>query len=113
MAPRYCRTDAQTHLRDAHAGGVTNLCDRLPAMGSTVIVAGARTPMGRLSGALGTVPATELGGTAIRGALRRAHVDPVDVEYVIMGQVLHGRLRADSRPAGRGRRRDRAWTCRR
>src|SRR6478735_5011441 len=57
-------------------------------MGSTVIVAGARTPMGRLSGALGTVPATELGGAAIRGALRRAHVDPVDVEYVIMGQVL-------------------------
>jgi len=57
-------------------------------MGSTVIVAGARTPMGRLSGALGTVPATDLGGAAIRGALRRAHVDPIDVEYVIMGQVL-------------------------
>ena len=57
-------------------------------MGSTVIVAGARTPMGRLSGALGAVPATELGGTAIRGALRRSGVDPVDVDYVIMGQVL-------------------------
>jgi acetyl-CoA C-acetyltransferase len=57
-------------------------------MGSTVIVAGARTPMGRLSGTLGPVPATELGGVAIRGALRRARVDPVDVDYVIMGQVL-------------------------
>ncbi len=57
-------------------------------MGSTVIVAGARTPMGRLSGALGRVRATELGGTAIRGALRRSGVDPVDVDYVIMGQVL-------------------------
>jgi acetyl-CoA C-acetyltransferase len=55
---------------------------------STVIVAGARTPMGRMSGALGQVTATELGGTAIRGALRRSGVDPADVQYVIMGQVL-------------------------
>ncbi len=44
--------------------------------------------MGRLSGALGTVSATDLGGTAIRGALRRAGVDPGEVDYVIMGQVL-------------------------
>ncbi|GGL90614.1 putative acetyl-CoA acetyltransferase FadA [Nakamurella endophytica] len=53
-----------------------------------MIVAGARTPMGRLSGSLGTVPATELGGTAIRGALDRSGVAPTDVDYVIMGQVL-------------------------
>jgi acetyl-CoA C-acetyltransferase len=57
-------------------------------MTSTVLVAGARTPMGRMSGALGQVPATELGGVAIRGALRRAAVDPSEVDYVIMGQVL-------------------------
>ena len=57
-------------------------------MSSTVIVAGARTPIGRLSGALGSVSATDLGGTAIRGALRRAGVDPSEVDYVIMGQVL-------------------------
>ena len=57
-------------------------------MRSTVIVAGARTPIGRLSGALGTVSATGLGGVAIRGALRRSAVDPGDVDYVIMGQVL-------------------------
>ncbi len=57
-------------------------------MTSTVIVAGARTPIGRLSGALGSVSATDLGGTAIRGALRRAGVDPADIDYVIMGQVL-------------------------
>jgi acetyl-CoA C-acetyltransferase len=57
-------------------------------MTSTVIVAGARTPMGKMSGALGQLPATELGGVAIRGALRRARVAPSDVDYVIMGQVL-------------------------
>ncbi len=57
-------------------------------MPTAVIVAGARTPIGRMSGALADVSAVELGGVAIRGALRRAGVDPTDVEYVIMGQVL-------------------------
>ncbi|RIJ70825.1 acetyl-CoA C-acetyltransferase [Nakamurella silvestris] len=57
-------------------------------MTSTVIVAGSRTPIGRFSGALGEVPATELGGAAIRGALQRGRVDPADVDYVIMGQIL-------------------------
>ena len=57
-------------------------------MTSTVIVAGARTPMGKMSGALGQLPATELGGVAIRGALRRAGVASSDIDYVIMGQVL-------------------------
>ncbi len=57
-------------------------------MTSTVIVAGARTPIGRMSGGLGSVSATDLGGVAIRGALRRAAVEPGDVDYVIMGQVL-------------------------
>src|SRR5664279_3316187 len=57
-------------------------------MASTVMVAGARTPMGRFNGALSTVSATDLGGTAIRGALERAGVPGADVEYVIMGQVL-------------------------
>jgi acetyl-CoA C-acetyltransferase len=41
-----------------------------------------------LSGALASQNATDLGGVAIRGALRRAAVDPADVDYVIMGQVL-------------------------
>lgn len=57
-------------------------------MTTSVIVAGARTPIGRLSGALGTVPATELGGVAIAGALRRSGVPAADIDYVIMGQVL-------------------------
>ena len=57
-------------------------------MGSTVLVAGARTPMGRMSGALGEQTAVQLGGTAIAAAVRRSGISSTDVEYVIMGQVL-------------------------
>ncbi|MEV6629235.1 acetyl-CoA C-acetyltransferase [Actinoplanes sp. NPDC051470] len=57
-------------------------------MGTSVIVSGARTPMGRLLGNLKNVPATVLGGHAIAGALERGGVRPDQVQYVIMGQVL-------------------------
>ncbi|WP_072750917.1 acetyl-CoA C-acetyltransferase [Rhodococcus maanshanensis] len=55
---------------------------------STVIVAGARTPMGRLLGSLKGFSGSDLGGIAIKGALEKAGVAPESVEYVIMGQVL-------------------------
>jgi acetyl-CoA C-acetyltransferase len=54
----------------------------------SVIVAGARTPMGRLLGSLKDFSGTQLGGFAIKGALERAGVAPEQVQYVIMGQVL-------------------------
>ena len=54
----------------------------------TVIVAGARTPIGKFGGALGDLEAVDLGGIAIRAALERAGVEPADIDYVIMGQVL-------------------------
>lgn len=57
-------------------------------MRTSVLVAGARTPIGRMSGTLGGVPAVELGGTAIREAVRRAGISADEVDYVIMGQVL-------------------------
>ncbi len=57
-------------------------------MSRTVIVAAVRTPFGRLGGGLGSHPATELGSIAIRAALERAGLEPGEVEYVIMGQVL-------------------------
>ncbi|MDF2706800.1 acetyl-CoA C-acetyltransferase [Nonomuraea muscovyensis] len=57
-------------------------------MSGSVIVAGARTPIGKLLGSLSGLPAVELGGIAIKAALERAGVRPGDVEYVIMGQVL-------------------------
>ncbi|MBO0847945.1 MAG: acetyl-CoA C-acetyltransferase [Pseudonocardia sp.] len=57
-------------------------------MTQSVIVAGARTPMGRLLGSLKDFSAAQLGGVAIEAALERAGVSPDQVQYVIMGQVL-------------------------
>ena len=57
-------------------------------MTATVIVAGARTPIGKMSGALSSQTAAELGGVAIAEALQRAGVEPDQVDHVIMGQVL-------------------------
>ena len=57
-------------------------------MSGSVIVAGARTPMGRLLGSLKDFSGADLGGVAIKGALDKAGVAPDQVEYVIMGQVL-------------------------
>jgi acetyl-CoA C-acetyltransferase len=54
----------------------------------SVIVAGARTPVGRLLGSLKGFSGAQLGGVAIKGALEKAGVAPEQVEYVIMGQVL-------------------------
>jgi acetyl-CoA C-acetyltransferase len=56
----------------------------------SVIVAAVRTPFGRLGGGLAKLPATELGSIAIRAALERAGLEPGEVEYTIMGQVLQG-----------------------
>jgi acetyl-CoA C-acetyltransferase len=57
-------------------------------MSGSVILAGARTPVGRLLGSLKDFPATKLGGMAISGALEKSGVRPEDVQYTIMGQVL-------------------------
>ena len=57
-------------------------------MAGSVIVAGARTPIGKLSGAFSSLSAADLGGFAIAEALRRAGVEPDQVDHVIMGQVL-------------------------
>ena len=57
-------------------------------MAGSVIVAGARTPIGKMSGALASLSAMDLGGLAIKAALERAGVKPEDVDHVFMGQVL-------------------------
>jgi acetyl-CoA C-acetyltransferase len=57
-------------------------------MTTSVIVAGARTPIGKLSGSLKDFSGSDLGAIAIRGALEKAGVAASEVQYVIMGQVL-------------------------
>ncbi|MDT9595141.1 acetyl-CoA C-acetyltransferase [Nocardioides zeae] len=59
-----------------------------PSARTSVIVAGARTPIGRLLGGLKTLSGADLGGVAIEGALAKAGVSGEQVEYVIMGQVI-------------------------
>ena len=60
----------------------------MAANSNSVIVAGARTPIGKMSGALASFSGAELGGFAIAAALDRAGVAPEEVDHVIMGQVL-------------------------
>lgn len=60
---------------------------------SIVIVEGARTPMGSFQGSLAPVTATELGAVAIKEAVKRAGINPEDVDDVVMGCVLPGGLK--------------------
>jgi acetyl-CoA C-acetyltransferase len=69
-------------------------------MAKTVILGTARTPFGKMGGSLSSIPATELGGTAISGALERAQVAPEQVQHVVFGQVLQaGQGQVPSRQA--------------
>jgi acetyl-CoA C-acetyltransferase len=69
-------------------------------MSRSVIVSGARTPMGRLLGSLKDFSAADLGGVAIKAALERAGISGDQVEYVIMGQVIQaGAGQNPARPA--------------
>ena len=72
---------------------------------TSVIVSGARTPMGRLLGNLKDLQATQLGSAAIKAALERAGISPEQVQYVIMGQVLQagaGQIPARQAAVGAG-----------
>ena len=56
---------------------------------SEIVIAGAvRTPVGAFNGGLSSVPASYLGAVVIKEALKRAQVEPDDVDEVIMGQIL-------------------------
>ena len=61
-------------------------------MKEVYIMSAVRTPMGSFGGALSTVPATQLGAIAIKGALSKAGVDAKEVNEVLMGNVLQANL---------------------
>ena len=72
-------------------------------MAPSVIISGARTPIGRLSGGLASLRASELATVAIREALRRSGVEPEQVDSVMLGQVLQaGQGQATARQAAAG-----------
>lgn len=59
-------------------------------MGKTVILEGARTPFGKLNGGLSSLSASQLGGTAITEALKRADIGVDTIDHVLLGTVLQG-----------------------
>ena len=59
-------------------------------MGRTVILSGVRTPFGKFGGGLSSLTAAELGGIAIKEAIKRAEVEPTEIDEVIVGTVLQG-----------------------
>ena len=72
----------------------------MSAQSPSVIVSGARTPMGRLLGSLSGLSAADLGGAAIKAALERSGITGEQVDYVIMGQVIQaGSGQNAARPA--------------
>jgi acetyl-CoA C-acetyltransferase len=90
-------------LTPATGGGWPEGVARLATVGRSVIVSAVRTPFGRLGGALAHLKATELGAIAIRAGLERAGLEPGEVEYVVMGQVLQaGAGQAPARQAAVG-----------
>ena len=83
--PRYRPSVGQAALIEPRSGTNTQ---RKAAMPSTVILGTARTPFGKMGGALSSLDATDLGGHAIEAALERSGVDPEQVQQVVFGQVL-------------------------
>jgi len=67
---------------------------------NTVVLSLARTPFGKLGGALASLDATTLGSVALIGALQRAGIDPTEIEHIIFWRGASGRRRAESGASG-------------
>ncbi len=59
-----------------------------PSANDVVILAGARTPQGKLLGQLATLTSVELGAHAVKHAVQRSGVAPEEVQHVVLGQVI-------------------------
>jgi acetyl-CoA C-acetyltransferase len=69
---------------------------------TSVVIDGARTPIGKLLGAFASLSAVDLGAVAIRAALERSGVSPDQVDAVVFGQVLQAGLAQPGTPGCRG-----------
>src|SRR2546426_11707822 len=74
--------------REAARGATFRRPDGGALMPTPVIVSATRTAIGTLGGALAQTPATRLGGVVVREAMRRARLEPAQVDEVILGHVL-------------------------
>jgi len=64
----------------------------MPALEEVVIISGVRTPVGKFQGSLSDFSATQLGAMVVREAVKRAHLDPKQVNECIMGNVVSAGL---------------------
>ena len=86
--PARIYSDRYTHIQDS---GVRQTMKS--SLKRDVVIAGAaRTPVGKFGGGLSTTPATQLGATALKGAIDRSGIDPDEIEYVVMGNMLSAGL---------------------
>ena len=73
----------------------------MPKENEAVILAAARTPIGKFQGSLSSVPATQLGAIAVKAAVERAGINPEEIEEVILGNVVQaGEGQAPARQSG-------------
>ena len=87
--------NAARHSDRSRPGQISGVCAaagspkaEMRDMTDVVIASAARTPVGAFGGGLSSVPASYLGSAAIKEALKRAEVDPADVDEAILGQIL-------------------------
>jgi len=99
--PRYIGALVQCHLATADKAERLSWQKKVNRE-EAFIVGAARTPLGRLSGALSAVPAPALGAATIRGALERAGIEPEQVDYTLMDNVLQAGVGQDMAAAAIG-----------